>query len=193
MLKRILLNLKMDWWIQNLGVVKSLHIIFMVSWFAGLFYMVRLFIYSVEAGEKEEPDRSILLNQFEIMQRRLWWIIATPSMVFTLSFGALMLWIVPGYLKEFYMHLKLGFVLLLLVYHFISQKIYVDLKRGQFHWSSGALRIWNEVATLLLVIIVFIVVLKDNTNWIYAGIGFVSLALLLLFAIKTYQAVRRKE
>ncbi|MFM7387214.1 MAG: CopD family protein [Bacteroidota bacterium] len=183
----------MDWLFQNIGVVKSLHIIFMVSWFAGLFYMVRLFIYSVEASEKEEPSRTILTEQFEIMQRRLWWIITTPAMVLTLVFGIMLLWVQSQLLKEFYMHLKLGFVFLLLVYHFISQKIYFDLTRGKFHWSSGALRIWNEVATLLLVIIVFIIVLKDSTNWIYASIGFMALALLLLFAIKMYKAVRKKE
>jgi len=183
----------MDWFQQNLGIVKALHIIFMVSWFAGLFYMVRLFIYAVEANEKEEPEKSILSRQFTLMQGRLWWIITTPAMVLTVVFGGLMLWIVPAYLQELYMHLKLGFVALLLVYHFICQKIFLDLKKNQFHWSSGALRIWNEVATLLLVIIVFIIVLKDSTNWIYASIGFLALALLLLFAIKMYRVVRKKQ
>jgi len=183
----------MEWLQMNLGIIKSLHIIFMVSWFAGLFYMVRLFIYHVEAEGKEEPEKSILVRQFGLMQRRLWWIIATPAMVLTLVFGILMLWVVPSYLQQFYMHLKLGFVVLLLIYHFISQKIFFDLRRDKFHWRSGALRIWNEVATLLLVIIVFIIVLKDGTNWIYASIGFLALALLLLFAIKMYRAVLKKE
>ncbi|NBU92907.1 MAG: protoporphyrinogen IX oxidase, partial [Flavobacteriia bacterium] len=95
----------------------------MVSWFAGLFYMVRLFVYSVEANEKEEPEKSILTRQFTLMQGRLWWIIATPAMVLTVVFGVMMLWIRPFHLQQLYMHLKLGFVVLLLVYHFICQKI----------------------------------------------------------------------
>lgn len=183
----------MEWIQTNVGIIKSLHIIFMVSWFAGLFYMVRLFIYHVEANGKEDPEKSILTKQFLIMERRLWWIIATPAMVLTVIFGVLMLVAIPSYLSQVYIHLKLGFVLLLLVYHFISQKIYFDLKSDRFFWGSGALRVWNEVATLLLVIIVFIVVLKDSLNWVYATIGFFAVALLLMLAIKMYQAIRKKE
>ncbi len=183
----------MEWIQTNVGIIKSLHIIFMVSWFAGLFYMVRLFIYHVEANGKEDPEKSILTKQFLIMERRLWWIIATPAMVLTVIFGVLMLVAIPSYLSQVYIHLKLGFVLLLLVYHFICQKIYFDLKSDRFFWGSGALRVWNEVATLLLVIIVFIVVLKDSLNWVYATIGFFAVALLLMLAIKMYQAIRKKE
>ena len=183
----------MEWIQTNVGIIKSLHIIFMVSWFAGLFYMVRLFIYHVEANGKEDPEKSILTKQFLIMERRLWWIISTPAMMLTVVFGILMLVAIPSYLTQLYIHLKLGFVLLLLVYHFICQKIYFDLKTDRFFWGSGALRVWNEVATLLLVIIVFIVVLKDSLNWVYATIGFFAVALLLMLAIKMYQAIRKKD
>jgi putative membrane protein len=183
----------MDWIQTNVGIIKALHIIFMVSWFAGLFYMVRLFIYHVEANGKEEPEKSILANQFSIMERRLWWVISTPAMVLTVLFGVLMIVGSPDYLKQVYMHLKIAFVGLLLVYHFICQKIYFDLKSDRFLWGSGALRVWNEVATLLLVIIVFIIVLKDSLNWVYATIGFFAVALLLMLAIKMYQAIRKKE
>jgi putative membrane protein len=183
----------MEWIQTNVGIIKSLHIIFMVSWFAGLFYMVRLFIYHVEANGKEDPEKSILTKQFLIMERRLWWIISTPAMMLTVVFGILMLVAIPSYLTQLYIHLKLGFVLLLLVYHFICQKIYFDLKADRFFWGSGALRVWNEVATLLLVIIVFIVVLKDSLNWVYATIGFFAVALLLMLAIKMYQAIRKKD
>ncbi|MEY3048035.1 MAG: hypothetical protein RL365_73 [Bacteroidota bacterium] len=183
----------MDWIQTNLGIIKALHIIFMVSWFAGLFYMVRLFIYHVEANGKEEPEKSILANQFSIMERRLWWVISTPAMVLTVLLGVLMIVGAPQYLKQVYMHLKISFVALLLVYHFICQKIFFDLKADRFLWGSGALRVWNEVATLLLVIIVFIIVLKDSLNWVYATIGFFSVALLLMLAIKMYQAIRKKE
>jgi putative membrane protein len=183
----------MDWIQTNVGIIKALHIIFMVSWFAGLFYIVRLFIYHVEANGKEDPEKSILTKQFSIMERRLWWIIATPAMVLTVIFGVLMLVANSSLLSLFYIHLKLGFVVLLLVYHFICQKIYFDLRANRFFWGSGALRVWNEVATLMLVIIVFIIVLKDSLNWVYATIGFFAVALLLMLAIKMYQAIRKKD
>jgi putative membrane protein len=183
----------MDWIQTNVGIIKALHIIFMVSWFAGLFYIVRLFIYHVEANGKEDPEKSILTKQFSIMERRLWWIIATPAMVLTVIFGVLMLVANSSLLSLFYIHLKLGFVVLLLVYHFICQKIYFDLRANRFFLGSGALRVWNEVATLMLVIIVFIIVLKDSLNWVYATIGFFAVALLLMLAIKMYQAIRKKD
>ena len=75
------------------SVLKSLHLIFMVSWFAGLFYMVRLFIYSVEALDENEPKRTILYDQFLIMQKRLWWIITTPSMIITVFCGFSMIFL----------------------------------------------------------------------------------------------------
>lgn len=183
----------MEWIQTNVGIIKALHIIFMVSWFAGLFYIVRLFIYHVEANGKADPEKSILSQQFAIMERRLWWIITTPAMILTVLFGVLMIVAFPDYLKQVYMHLKLAFVVLLLIYHFICQKIYFDLSADRFIWGSGALRVWNEVATLMLVIIVFIIVLKDSLNWVYATIGFFAVALLLMLAIKMYQAIRKKE
>ena len=91
-------------------IFKSLHLIFMVSWFAGLFYMVRLFIYFAEANSKHEIEKKILLNQFKIMQTRLWYIISWPAMVLTVLCGAGMLYINPFYLSIPYMHLKIVFV-----------------------------------------------------------------------------------
>lgn len=150
-----------------MDVLKSLHIIFMVSWFAGLFYMVRLFIYHVEAQQKEEVERTILSDQFMVMQQKLWWIITTPAMVLTIVFGTWMLALNWNYYKQApWMHIKLTFVLLLLVYHFICQKIMFNFRRNHFNWSSMKLRLWNEVATLFLVSIVFLVVLKDSFNWV---------------------------
>lgn len=174
-------------------ISKALHIIFMVSWFAGLFYMVRLFIYHTEAESKDEPERGILMRQFSIMEKKLWWIITTPAMVLTVLFGLIMLGINPSLLGSIYMIIKLGFVGLLLVYHFICQKIYYDLGNAKFLWSSSSLRVWNEVATLLLVIIVFVIVLKSDTNWIYAAVGFFAVGLLLLLAIRMYESLRNKD
>lgn len=174
-------------------VFKALHIVFMVSWFAGLFYSVRLFIYQTEANERDEPERTILVEQFKIMQRRLWWIITTPSMVLTILFGLFMIGANPALLTKFYILVKLGFVGLLVIYHLINHKIFNDLSTNKYHWTSGALRIWNEVATLLLLIIVFIIVMGSAISWIYATLGLFAVALLLLLAIRMYQALRKKE
>src|SRR5690606_22972664 len=104
---------------MSFDTIKALHIIFMVCWFAGLFYIVRLFIYHVEAQEKPQIERDILTKQFIDMESRLWWIITTPSMVLTALFGVCML-LYPGHgylIHQPWMHVKLGFVVLLLVYH----------------------------------------------------------------------------
>src|SRR5690606_32295663 len=121
-------------------VLKALHIIFMVSWFAGLFYIVRLFIYHTEAQEKSEQEKNILSAQFKIMEKKLWWIITTPAMILTVVFGTLMLIENPALLKMPWMHLKLTFIVLLLVYHFKSQKIMLKMDKEIFTWSSNKLR-----------------------------------------------------
>lgn len=171
-------------------IVKSLHIIFMVSWFAGLFYMVRLYIYHVEANSFDNEKQKILQNQFCTMEKKLWWIISTPSMILTLTFGIWMLWLNPVFLRMPWMHTKLLFVVLLVIYHFICQKIMFDLSNNIYKWTSNQLRIWNEVATLFLVIIVFLVVLKNSLNWIYATLGFFVLAIALMLGIKLYKNLR---
>ncbi len=176
---------------MSFAVIKSLHIIFMVSWFAGLFYIVRLFIYHTEAQQREDAARQVLTEQFIIMEKKLWWIITTPAMVLTLLFGIWMLLEVPAYLQMTWMHVKLTFVVLLLVYHFISQKILFDLKNNKFNWSSTGLRIWNEGATLVLVAVVFLVVMQDSLNWIKGTIGFFAVAIGLMIGIKMYKRLRK--
>lgn len=173
--------------------VKALHIIFMVSWFAGLFYIVRLFIYHTEAQQRAENEKTILSDQFIVMERKLWWIITTPAMILTLLFGIWMLIDSPYYLQQGWMHIKLSFILLLLIYHFVCQRILVQLKKGEFKWTSNGLRVWNEVATLALVAIVFLVVLKDNLNWLIATLVFFGVAIALMIAIKLYKKSRENS
>jgi putative membrane protein len=179
---------------MDFATIKALHIIFVVSWFAGLFYIVRLFIYHVEAQEKKEVERTILTKQFEIMEYRLWWIITTPAMVLALFFGTWMILLNYGYyLSQPWMHIKLGFVFVLLVYHFVCQKIMIDMKKGQYKWKSNGLRIWNELATLVLVAVVFLVSLKNELSWIKGTIGFFAVAMVLMLLIKLYKRVRTKQ
>ena len=170
----------------------SIHIIFVVCWMAGLFYMVRLFIYHTEAQAKPEPDRTILSNQFEIMESKLWWIITTPSMYLVIAAAIGMLYIRPFWLQQPWMHVKLTFVLGLIIYHFICQNKMNQMRKGIYTWTSTQLRLWNELATLLLFAIVFLVVLKNAVNWIYGVIGIIVLSIVLMMAVKIYKHFRTK-
>jgi len=174
-------------------VLKALHIIFMVSWFAGLFYIVRLFVYHVEAQKKEEQEKRILSKQFKIMESKLWWVITTPAMILTVVFGTWMLLLNDGLLAFGWMHLKLTFVVLLLVYHFMCQRIMLQFSREKFKWNSNQLRLWNEGATLALVAIVFLIVMRNSLNWIYGTVGFFAVAVALMIAIKIYKRLRKKK
>lgn len=178
---------------MDLQTVKALHIIFVVSWFAGLFYMVRLFIYHAETTDKSPEEALILGNQFKIMEKKLWYIITTPAMVLTLLFGIWMLILNPYYLQLPWMHLKLGFVFLLVIYHFICHKVMLNFKIDKITWTSTQLRLWNELATLFLVIIVFLVVLKDSFDWIKGTIGFFAVGVGLMIAVKMYKRFRNSK
>ena len=173
--------------------VKALHIIFVVSWFAGLFYIVRLFIYHTEAQLKPSIEAEILSAQFTIMEKKLWWIITTPAMVLTVVFGVWMLVLNPGLLSLPWMHIKLTFVVLLLVYHFVCQRLLKKVANGQFNWSSTQLRLWNELATLVLVAVIFLVELQHSMNWIGGTLGFFGVGILLMLLIRIYKKINSKK
>ncbi|MBS1513048.1 MAG: CopD family protein [Bacteroidetes bacterium] len=172
--------------------IKALHIIFIVTWFAGMFYMVRLFIYNTEAGEKEETEKAILRKQFSIMIKRLWLGITWPSAILTLIFGG---WMFSYYATAVpqWLWVKLGFVIGLYVYHFSLQKIYAQEMKGIFKYSSNQLRIWNEVATIFLIAIIMIVTVKDSMSWLYGIIGLALFTVALMSAIKVYKILRTKK
>ena len=168
--------------------IKSLHIIFIVTWFSGLFYIVRLFVYVAEANEKTEPDRTILLTQFQLMSRRLWYGITYPSAVITLLFGGY-LWYLYGITPDWLM-VKLFFVVGLYLYHFSLDMIFRQQKAGIFKYNSQQLRIWNEVATVFLVAIVMLVVVKQSLSFVWALLGLALFIVLLMSAIKIYKNIR---
>lgn len=172
--------------------LKSLHIIFVVSWMAGLFYIVRLFIYHTEANERPEADRKVLQQQFEVMESKLWNIITTPAMFLAVLAGLGMIYLNPALLEMDWMLVKLGFVLGLLVYHFLCQSMISKLKQGVFSWTSTQLRIWNEVATIFLVAIVFTVVLKSAIDWLYGLIGLMLFSIIIMSAVKIYKYYRQR-
>ena len=169
--------------------IKALHIIFIVTWFSGLFYMVRLFVYSAEANEKAEPERSVLLKQFGLMQQRLWYGITWPSAVLTLIFGT---WIglLYGTLPT-WLWVKLLFVLGLFIYHFSLQRIFTQQKNEDFKWTSQRLRLWNEVATLFLIAIIMLATVKELLSLVWGVAVLAAVTLLLLVAIRIYKKYRK--
>ena len=178
--------------------IKALHIIFVVTWFAGLFYMPRLFIYATEAGEQPEAEKKILRNQFQLMAKRLWYGITWPSEILNLILGLVILinggWYsivfeVPGR----WLLLKLCFVVLLYGYHFSLQYIFSQQMHGVFRYSSQQLRLWNEVATVFLVAIVMLVVVKESMSFVWGITGLVLFVLLLFAAITIYKKLRSKN
>lgn len=173
--------------------IKALHIIFIVTWFAGLFYIVRLFIYHIEALAKPDPEKTILSTQLALMSRRLWYGITWPSAVITLVLGTWLLVLQPAWLQQPFMHLKLTFVAFLYGYHFSCQYIFNKLQKGETKYSSNQLRIWNEVATLFLVAIVFLIVVKNQMSWVWGTLGIFAFAAILMLAIKIYKRIREPK
>ena len=173
--------------------IKSLHLIFVVTWFAGLFYIPRLFVYQIEANSKPENERNILLPHLQLMTKRLWFIITWPSAVLATIFALWLLHLAPDWLQEGWMQVKLGFVVLLFAYHFKCHQIYKQFNNGVFKWTSNQMRLWNEGSTLILFSVVFLVILKNAFNWIYGVIGIFVLAGLLMLGIKVYKRIRDKN
>jgi protoporphyrinogen IX oxidase len=173
--------------------LKALHIIFMVAWFAALFYMPRLLIYHVEAQDKDEPARSILSDQFKIMQRRLWNIIAWPAMTLTWFFGLWMLFLNLDLLTQAWFILKLICVFALSLFHLQTHFIARQQQNNTFKWSSFKLRLWNEAATILLFVIVFLVVPKQNSGWVWAVLGCILLGIAIYTAVILYKRNREKK
>jgi putative membrane protein len=173
--------------------LKATHIIFIVTWFAGLFYMPRLFVYIVETQNKSEPERSILLKQLKLMASRLWFGITWPSAIITLCMGASLLINQPEWLTMSFMHIKLTLVFFLYLYHISLHVIFSQLRKDVVKYSSNQMRIWNEVATLFLISIVFLIVLKNALSMLWGLAGLLGIVILIMIGIRTYKKFRKDE
>jgi protoporphyrinogen IX oxidase len=172
---------------------KAFHLIGVVVWFAGLFYLVRLFVYHAEAEAQTEPAKGILKAQYEIMEKRLYNIITTPGMIVTVAMAIGLISTEPDILKSGWLHIKLSFVALLLVYHFYCGRIMKKLETGECKWTGQQFRALNEAPTLLLVVIILLAVFKnqlplDLTTWLI-----VALVVLMAVTIQLYAKKRRKD
>ena len=172
---------------------KTLHIVGVVVWFAGLFYLVRLFIYHVEAAELDPPIKEAFEEQYMLMERRLVNIITTPGMVLAVSMAVGLLITQPSWLYQSWMQAKLVFVAGLLVYHAFCYRLMGQLARGECRWSGRQLRALNELPTLILVIVVMLVVFKNQfptgaATWLMVG-----LVLFMAASIQFYARWRRLQ
>ncbi len=173
--------------------IKSLHLIFVITWFAGLFYIPRLFVYQIEAFHKPSPDKEILGTQLKLMAKRLWNIITWPSAILATVFAVWLLVLQPFWLHQPWMHVKLTFVVLLILYHLKTHQFYKQLQRDEVTKTSNFMRLWNEGATFILFAVVFLVILKSAINWVFGVIGIVVLGLLLMLGFKIYKSIRAKN
>ena len=176
-------------------IAKTIHFIGLVSWFAALFYLPRLFIYHTEALAKADPERTILAQQFELMEKRLYNIIMNPAMFLTLIGGTGMLvyygW--DWYVANIWMHWKLGFIFILIGYHHYSKGIIRKLAKGETPMTSTQLRFYNEIATIILLAVVLLAVFKSRLSFLYAFAAIIVFGLLLTLGIKAYKRFRERK
>lgn len=173
-------------------IIKASHLIFMVTYFAGTFHVIRLFIQHQEALSKWEPDRTILTRQYMHMERRTWYGVTWPSFVLMFTLGLWMFWLNPALIQHPWMHAKLGLISLLFVHHFKNQTIYREARKNAIRWSPFALRIWSGGATVLLIAIVLLAVLKQ-LDWRYGTLGLLVLGLVLTLAVTTHRRKRARS
>ncbi len=175
------------------GYIKSFHLIFVITWFAGLFYIPRLFVYQIEAFHKPSPDKEILGKQLKLMAKRLWFIITWPSAILATLFAVWLLALHPFLLKFEWMQVKLGFIVLLIIYHLKTHQYYKQLQNDDVRKSSSFMRIWNEGATFILFAVIFLVILQNAINWIWGIVGIVILGVLIMLGFKLYKNIRNKN
>lgn len=173
--------------------IKALHLIFIITWFAGLFYIPRLFVYQIEAFHKSSPDKEILGKQLKLMAKRLWHIITWPSAILATFFGVILFVLNPALLQQPWMHVKLTFVLLLIIYHLKTHQYFKQLQSDVVEKTSSFMRIWNEGATFILFAVIFLVILKSAISWMFGVVGIIILGVLIMLGFKLYKNIRDKN
>ena len=170
--------------------IKSLHLVFIITWFAALFYIPRLFIYHIEACEKSVLEKEILAKQLKLMAKRLWYIISWPSAILATFFALWLLCLAPYWLNQSWMIVKLAFVALLFAYHIKTHMMFREFQRDEINYSSNFMRLWNEGATILLFAIIFLAILKNTLNMFYGLLALFGLTGILILGIRLYKRIR---
>ena len=181
--------------IEYYNHIKAVHIIFVTSWFAGLFYLPRLFVYHTASIEKSDLERSIIQEQFKKMEKILFNAIMVPAMWLTVVSGITLVYLTwwDSFAAYGWLHLKLGFVIGLIIYHFYCRILILELRQDKFRFSSFQLRLFNEIATIFLFAIVFLVVLKNSVDWIWGIVGLFTFAIVIMLAVRIVKRIREKK
>ena len=173
--------------------IKAFHLIFVITWFSGLFYIPRLFVYQIEAYHKPSPEKEILGKQLKLMAKRLWFIITWPSAILALVFGLSLLALNHNLVYLPWMQVKLGFIVLLFIYQIKTHQYFKQLQNDVVKKTSSFMRIWNEGATFILFAVIFLVILKSAINWVWGVIGIFILGVLIMLGFKIYKKIRDKN
>lgn len=172
---------------------KAFHIVGIVAWFAGLFYLPRLFVYHAEANEQPEPARSILQTQYQVMEKRLYRLIMTPALVLTLTMAIAMVISAPDLLKQRWLHIKIAFVVALLIYDHVCLRLMKQMAQGEFRLTGQQFRWFNEVPTVFFVAIVMLAVFKNDFPTSAAAWAIVAMVVAMAAIIQLYARKRRLE
>ena len=177
---------------MDYNFLKSLHIIFVVSWFAGLFYLPRLLVYHVEAQDKDAQAKEILSKQFEKMEKLLFNAIMIPAMFLTWITGLSMIYLTwwDSFGSHTWLHLKLSFVVGITIYHFVCRHLILKFRASEFILTGGQLRLFNEIATILLVAVVFLVIAKNTFDMLIGMGGFIIFAIVIMAAVTIVKKIR---
>lgn len=174
---------------------KALHIVGFVSWFAGLFYLVRLFVYHAEAFDETPTKRDVLHPQLSVMEKRVYSIICTPAAIVTWLFGLLMIFNkgMDWLQNNWWIQVKLILLLALTYYHWSCGRIAKRLANGEKVMSSNQFRLYNEVPTLFLVLITLLAVFKNELNLSYTLVAMAVFAILLGQGVRYYRKLRQRH
>ncbi len=181
--------------IEYYNHITAVHIIFVTAWFAGLFYLPRLFVYHTEANEKSDLERSIIQEQFKKMEKVLFNAIMIPAMWLTVISGISLVWIQwwEVFPQLGWLHIKLLFVVGLIVFHFYCRKLILELRQDKFRLTGFQLRLFNEIATIFLFAIVFLVVVKNSIDWIWGIVGLLAFTVVILSAVRIVKRIRERK
>ena len=177
-------------------IIKAVHIIFMVSYFAGIFYLVRIFVYYKDTDAFDEMKQKILREQYVFMARRLWNIITVPAGIIMLLSGLTMIFLNFGLMKTPWFHLKLTFLIGLAIYHYWCWKKVLQIKNlsgNILPIENIKLRQANEIATFILFLVVFTVILKSWVleYWWQLITGFIVLVVAIMLTVKLVNKARK--
>ena len=172
---------------------KAFHIVGITAWFAGMFYLPRLFVYHAEAAEQPEPAQSILKAQYQIMEKRLYSIIMTPALVLTVVMGGCLISTEPQILSDRWIQVKLFCVAILVAYHFFCSRIMKRFAADDCEMTGQQFRWFNEFPTVFFVIVVMLAVFKNSFPTSAASWSIFAMIVAMAAIIQLYARKRRLD